>query len=59
MVGDDVVSDVLDTQAAGMTGILVRTGKAPPESMHTLSDQPDVVLDSFREVPEWLADAGA
>jgi HAD superfamily hydrolase (TIGR01458 family) len=59
MVGDDVVSDVLAAQAAGMTGILVRTGKSRPESVNDLSDQPDVVLESFREVPEWLAEAGA
>ena len=59
MVGDDVVSDVLAAQAAGMTGILVRTGKVHPESLHDLSDQPDVVLESFREVPEWLAGVGA
>jgi ribonucleotide monophosphatase NagD (HAD superfamily) len=57
MVGDDVVSDVLAAQAAGMTGVLVRTGKVHPEPLHGPSDQPDVVLDSFRNVPEWLAGA--
>jgi HAD superfamily hydrolase (TIGR01458 family) len=59
MVGDDVVSDVLAAQAAGMTGILVRTGKVHSESLHDMSDQPDVVLESFREVPYWLEGVGA
>lgn len=59
MVGDDVVSDVLAAQVAGMTGILVRTGKFPSESLHGLSDQPDVILESFRAVPDWLAGTGA
>ena len=27
MVGDDMVNDILGAQAAGLTGILVRTGK--------------------------------
>jgi HAD superfamily hydrolase (TIGR01458 family) len=55
MVGDDVVSDVLAAQSVGMTGVLVRTGKAEAESLRDASGQPDVVLDSFRDVPEWLA----
>jgi HAD superfamily hydrolase (TIGR01458 family) len=59
MVGDDVVSDVLAAQSVGMTGILVRTGKFHPESLHGLSDQPDVILESFRYVPDWLEGAGA
>lgn len=58
MVGDDVVSDVLAAQAAGMTGVLVRSGKSHPESVNDSSEQPDVVLESFREIPEWLAGTG-
>ena len=29
MVGDDIVNDIIGAQAAGLTGILVRTGKYP------------------------------
>ena len=30
MVGDDIVNDVLGAQAAGIRGVLVRTGKFQP-----------------------------
>jgi HAD superfamily hydrolase (TIGR01458 family) len=54
MVGDDVDADVLGAQAAGMTGVLVRTGKYRPEQVERAPKLPDVVLASFAEVPDWL-----
>jgi len=54
MVGDDLVSDVLAAQDCGITGVLVRTGKFTPESLAEASRHPDVVLDSFAEIPRWL-----
>jgi HAD superfamily hydrolase (TIGR01458 family) len=55
MVGDDIVNDVTGAQAAGLIGVLVRTGKFR-ESDLTLG-APDIVLDSMRDVPGWLEGA--
>jgi HAD superfamily hydrolase (TIGR01458 family) len=52
MVGDDIVNDVNGAQAAGLAGVLVRTGKFR-ESDLTLGE-PDAVLDSLSDVPAWL-----
>jgi HAD superfamily hydrolase (TIGR01458 family) len=54
MVGDDVESDVLGAQAAGITGVLVRTGKFSPEALTRASGDPDHVVDSFADVPALL-----
>jgi HAD superfamily hydrolase (TIGR01458 family) len=54
MIGDDIHVDVLGAQAAGLTGVLVRTGKFRPERLERAERQPDVVLDSFADVPTWL-----
>ena len=54
MIGDDVVNDVLAAQAVGMTGVQVRTGKFRGETLDGLDHRPDVVLDSFADVPDWL-----
>jgi HAD superfamily hydrolase (TIGR01458 family) len=54
MVGDDVVNDVLGAQAAGLTGVLVRTGKFRPEDLERASGAPDVVLDSIADLPDLL-----
>jgi HAD superfamily hydrolase (TIGR01458 family) len=51
MVGDDVDNDVLAAQACGMHGILVRTGKFRPEALADAPGSPDVVVDSFADVP--------
>jgi len=55
MVGDDVVNDVLGAQAAGLTGVLVRTGKFRAEDLERAPAAPDVVLDSVADLPELLA----
>ncbi len=54
MVGDDVHSDVLAAQDAGLTGILVRTGKFRPKVLEGLSTPPDSIVDSLAEVPQVL-----
>ena len=54
MVGDDLANDVLAAQAVGVTGVLVRTGKFRPEVLDASPEQPDIVLDSFADVPAWL-----
>jgi phospholysine phosphohistidine inorganic pyrophosphate phosphatase len=50
MVGDDAEADVVGAQAAGLKGILVRTGKYRPET----EGRPDLVLESFAALPEAL-----
>ena len=54
MVGDDIHTDVEGAQRAGLTGVLVRTGKF---STYDLSGavRPDAVLDSVAELPRWWA----
>ncbi len=52
MVGDDIVGDVLAAQAAGLTGVLVRTGKFRPEDLRRGS--PDHVIDSVADLPDLL-----
>ncbi|MEU6769941.1 HAD-IIA family hydrolase [Streptomyces sp. NPDC046759] len=54
MVGDDVESDVLAAQRAGLTGVLVRTGKFQQETLDGASGTPDHVLDSFADLPALL-----
>ncbi|MFC9685943.1 HAD-IIA family hydrolase [Streptomyces sp. NPDC056948] len=54
MVGDDVESDVLAAQRAGVTGILVRTGKFQPEALRAADGTPDHVIDSFADLPALL-----
>ena len=52
MVGDDVVNDVEGAQAAGLTGVLVRTGKFRQGDLER--GAPDVVVDSLADVPGLL-----
>jgi HAD superfamily hydrolase (TIGR01450 family) len=54
MVGDDIESDVLAAQRAGLTGVLVRTGKYLPETHRSASGEPDHVIDSFADLPGLL-----
>ncbi|WP_416986434.1 HAD-IIA family hydrolase [Streptomyces sp. T028] len=54
MVGDDIESDVLAAQRAGITGVLVRTGKYLPETHRAASGTPDHVVDSFADLPKLL-----
>ncbi|MGB3052178.1 MAG: TIGR01458 family HAD-type hydrolase [Polyangiales bacterium] len=52
MVGDDVRADVGGAQAAGLAGILVRTGKFRPADLDG-AVRPDAVLDSVADLPRW------
>jgi HAD superfamily hydrolase (TIGR01458 family) len=52
MVGDDIVNDVEGARAAGLTGILVRTGKYRDGDLDR--GTADAVLDSLADVPGWL-----
>jgi HAD superfamily hydrolase (TIGR01458 family) len=55
MVGDDLDADVLGAQAAGLSGVLVRTGKFRPEVLERTTARPDHVVDAFADVPALLA----
>ncbi|MGZ5354176.1 MAG: TIGR01458 family HAD-type hydrolase [Actinomycetota bacterium] len=57
MVGDDVASDVLGAQAAGLTGVLVRTGKFRPEDLERVDGRPDVAIDTIGDLPDALRSA--
>lgn len=52
MVGDDLRTDVQAAQRAGLTGLLVRTGKFTPADLST-PPEPDGVLDSIADLPGW------
>ncbi|MFI1936247.1 HAD-IIA family hydrolase [Streptomyces purpureus] len=54
MVGDDVESDVLAAQRAGLTGVLVKTGKYLAEAVEAADGTPDHVIDSFAGLPALL-----
>jgi HAD superfamily hydrolase (TIGR01458 family) len=54
MVGDDLASDVLAAQHAGMSGVLVRTGKFREEALAASPERPDHVVDSVAGVPGLL-----
>jgi HAD superfamily hydrolase (TIGR01458 family) len=56
MIGDDIVNDVEGAMAAGLTGILVRTGKYRDGDLER--GTPDAVLDSLADVPAWLGLGG-
>jgi HAD superfamily hydrolase (TIGR01458 family) len=56
MVGDDAVNDVEGAQAAGLTGVLVRTGKFRPADLERVSA--DAVVDSIADVPALLGIEG-
>jgi len=52
MVGDDVINDVEGARSAGLTGVLVRTGKYRPGD--ETRGEPDAVLDRLGDLPAWL-----
>jgi HAD superfamily hydrolase (TIGR01458 family) len=54
MVGDDIEADVLSAQAAGVTGVLVRTGKYTETTLERAAGTPDHVIDSFADIPTLL-----
>ena len=53
MVGDDIVTDVLAAQSAGLAGVLVRTGKFRPVDLDRHVG-PDHVIESVADLPDLL-----
>jgi HAD superfamily hydrolase (TIGR01458 family) len=51
VVGDDVETDIAGAQAAGLLGVLVRTGKYRPDVVQASGIAPDAVLASAAELP--------
>jgi len=54
MVGDDLRSDVAGAQAAGLMGILVKTGKFRPDGPEGAPAVPNATLDSIADLPALL-----
>jgi HAD superfamily hydrolase (TIGR01458 family) len=55
MVGDDLEADVLGAQRAGITGVLVRTGKfSEKDEEGNGDDRPQHVVDSIADLPGLL-----
>ncbi len=54
MVGDDLRSDVIAAQRAGLTGTLVRTGKYRKAVVDVSPDKPDHIIDSIADLPALL-----
>ena len=58
MVGDDVEADVGAAKRLGMRGVLVRTGKFRRDTLASAHPQPDAIIDSIADLPDYLAGAG-
>jgi HAD superfamily hydrolase (TIGR01458 family) len=54
MIGDDIDSDVGGAQAAGIKGVLVRTGKYRQAYADASPIQPDALIDSVADLPKLL-----
>jgi len=52
MIGDDVFADVLGAQAAGISGVLVRTGKFDKRELLDAGPGPNYVIDGIGQLPE-------
>lgn len=52
MIGDDIDNDVLAAQSLGIHGVLVRTGKYSDRAQRDAPGEPDIVVDSFADVPD-------
>jgi HAD superfamily hydrolase (TIGR01458 family) len=54
MVGDDLETDILGAHRHGMKTILVRTGKFRPDEVERSRVQPDAIVSSIAQLPDWL-----
>lgn len=54
IIGDDIDTDVGGGQQAGLRGILVKTGKYRQAYAEASAIQPDLILDSIRDLPAAL-----
>ena len=51
MIGDDVVTDVGGAISAGLSGVLVRTGKFREDALAAANKKPDMVIGSIADIP--------
>ena len=54
MVGDDLESDVAGARAHGLRTILVQTGKFRQADLDHSPIEPDAVIGSIADLPDWL-----
>jgi ribonucleotide monophosphatase NagD (HAD superfamily) len=54
MVGDDLDGDIVGAHNHGMKTILVRTGKFRPDDVERSTVQPDGIVSSIAQLPQWL-----
>lgn len=54
MVGDDLDADAVGARAAGLQGVLVRTGKLRPDDEAAARAASDAILDGLADLPAWL-----
>jgi HAD superfamily hydrolase (TIGR01458 family) len=54
MIGDDLENDCVGAQRHGMKTILVRTGKFRPDDVERSRVQPDAIVSSIAQIPDWL-----
>jgi HAD superfamily hydrolase (TIGR01458 family) len=54
MVGDDLEMDIAGASRFGMRTILVRTGKFRDADLQTAPVEPEVVINSIADLPDWL-----
>ena len=54
MLGDDIEADVGGAQAAGMKGVLVKSGKYRPSLVDKVAVQPEAQIDSVGAILDWF-----
>lgn len=54
MIGDDLEGDIVGAHRFGMKTILVRTGKFRPDEVERSVIQPDGIVSSLAQLPNWL-----
>jgi HAD superfamily hydrolase (TIGR01458 family) len=54
MIGDDLENDIVGAHKHGMKTLLVRTGKFRPDDVERSQVQPDGIVSSIAQVPDWL-----
>ncbi len=54
MIGDDLEGDIVGAHKHGMKTVLVRTGKFRPDDVERSRVQPDGIVSSIAQLPDWL-----